>query len=123
MPPLETVGLVEKTILWEAAGTDAYGEPLVLAPVEIDVRWTGRTGAAPGPQGGSETADATATVDRPVPEESILWRGALEDWDPSRPQPLMRVTGYEETPDVKGRFTARRVLLRRYKGSLPAVVG
>jgi hypothetical protein len=123
MPFRETVGRYQKAVLWEAAGTDAYGEPTVLAPVEIDVRWTARAGAAPGPLGGSETADATAAVDRPVPEESILWRGALEEWDPSRPQPLMRVVGTEETPDVKGRFVARRVLLRRYKGSLPTVVG
>lgn len=122
MPPPETAGLTQHAVLWRAAAPNAYGEARVQAPEELSVRWLTGRGAAPGALGGSETEDASAQVDREVAAGSLMWEGTLAEWDPLRPQELLEVVRYRAVPDVKGREFTRRVWLRKYRGTLPAVV-
>lgn len=120
MPPLERSHRRQKAVLWAPLpGLDNYGERRVAAPREILVRWVDTLASAPGTQGGSDPHDATAVVGEAIPVGSILWKGALADWTPTS-SGLMQVVRYGETPDVKNRFTARQVALRRYGDKLPA---
>jgi hypothetical protein len=122
VPPIETSHRRQAAVLWKAAGPDQYGEQTVLPPRQIMVRWVDTVSEAGGAQGGSSGDDVTITVAEPVPVGSIMWRGTLANWDPGVARDLVKVTSYGETPDVKGRFTAREVRARRYGQSLPAIV-
>lgn len=125
MPPPELAHRHQKAVLWSAQEVrgrtvvDAYGEPKVNAPIEIWVRWVfGRTEIT-GTDGNTVAVDATAVVDRRIPEGSNMWLGSLADW-------LGTGSGDEETEvmyvqisstahDIKGRVVARTVGLMYFR--------
>jgi hypothetical protein len=120
VPPIERSHRRQKAVLWAPLpGVDNYGERRVTAPREILVRWTDTLASAGGTQGGSAPHDATVIVGEEIPVGSIMWLGALADWSPAAGG-LMQVVRYGKTPDVKNRFVARQVALRRYSDKLPA---
>jgi hypothetical protein len=122
MPAPEEIGRIQRALLWAAVGSDKYGEPRVSAAREIMVHWVETDSAGAGSEGGTNPYDATVIVGEPIGLNSLMWKGALEDWDPSVPQRLMQVIRYTETPDIKGRKYARAVNLRRYTNKLPKEV-
>jgi hypothetical protein len=121
VPPIERSYRRQWAVLWEPAGLDNFGEARVAAPREVRVRWTDTRSDEAGGGGGSEPHDATVVVGERIVVDSIMWKGRLSEWDPSKPQDLMMGLRYSETPDIKVRFTAREVALRRFREKLPAV--
>lgn len=121
MPPLEEVSLNQTAVLWRAGPPDRYGTHQVYPPEEISVNWVERPGAAGGPQGGTDPVNGTVLVDVNIPLNSILWKGELADWTPQSGS-LMTVVGFNSNWDIKGRFLAQQVLIKRYNGTLPTVI-
>ncbi len=122
MPPIEIQDRTQRAVLWEASGTsDDYGKPKVIAPVEVLVRWDDTVSGSLDAQGNKTRVDATVTVDRAVPVDSIMRKGALVDV-PVPPTGLYRVASYSEVPDVKGRNFRRTVSLVRHSNTLPEIV-
>lgn len=113
---------VRKVVLWEAAPAGMDGQARVRPPREINVRLRLNLQASGAPQGGSESEDATAQVDCPVPLGSLVWLGTLEALDLGNLAGLLTVSRYAEVPDPKGRFMTREIGLRRYSSRLPAVL-
>lgn len=125
MPPHELAWRYQKAVLWAAREVrgrvvvDEHGEPRVGAPEEIEVRWVfGRTEALDS-MGNTVSVDATAVVDRRIPEGSNMWLGCLEDWvgtgSGDEESNVMYVKAYNEALDIKGRVTARTIGLMYFR--------
>jgi hypothetical protein len=123
MPPIETMDRHQTATLWEKAGDNVHGEPLVEAPEEISVRWEDRAGQARDPENNLIALDARVVLDREVAVGSILWPGELAGWtgtgtgDPEAE--LYQVVTLRTTPDLKARHTRRVAGLQRFRGRLP----
>lgn len=119
MPPVEDSFMVDTAVLWAAGAVGIHGELAMNAPIEIDCRWSEQDGTGAGVEGGTNPMDARVEVDLDVPIGSIMWKGELADWNPSLPQRLLQVVSFSADKDVKGRWTSRRLGLRRFRGNLP----
>ncbi len=123
MPPLETSDLFQTAVLWAKVSYDAYGEPTVAAPVEVQVRWEKGHRESRDPQNNVISFDATVVLPYQVAEGSIMWLGELADFmgtgsgEPDTE--LMEVMDFRVTPDLKNRATRFVAGLNRYKGTLP----
>jgi hypothetical protein len=126
MPAPETAYRMQTAVLWEWAGKDGYNEPRVNAPEEVRVRWVWGQKAALTPEGGTKTVDATATVDRDIPTDSLMWLGTLDDWlgtgSGGEDKGVMQVATVKDTPDLKGRVSRREVGLVFFRDQMPTVV-
>lgn len=135
MPQMETADRVHKALYWEFAGTDSNNEPVVLAPVELMVRWVPKHREVRRPDATPISIDVTASVDRRIPKLSCMWVApdqepgsatALEQWTGTGSgaveTEVMQVVLYSESSDLKGRSTRREVSLARYGRSPPQVV-
>jgi hypothetical protein len=123
MPAPELNGRHQKAVLWEKVGLDNYGNPtLDASPVEIVVRWEEGRSESIDDNGNPIGVDAQVIVAQEIPVGSIMWRGALANL-PNPPTGLKQVISYNETPDIKGRVTFRKVSLVRYSETLPTTVG
>lgn len=125
MPSPEIANRLQKALLWAKISDDAYGEPVVSAPVEIDVRWVTKRRQATGPDGTPIAIDATVIVNQEIAIGSIMWEGSMAEWvgtgSGEADKFLMQVMTYDETPDLKNRLRAREVSLQFFRGSLPAL--
>lgn len=129
MPPLERKDLTDKAVLWEVSRYDGDGFPLVLAPVEISVRWEEAQVEMLDPEGQLVKVDVVAATTLNIPNGSMLWEGSLEDLEtqygsgltPTRD--IYELVTRNRGKDLKGRITRYEFGLRRYKDTLPSVVG
>lgn len=127
MPAPEQTNRYQKAVLWMASGTDDYGQPKTVAPVEIRVRWITKRTQVNDPQGNAVSLDATAVVDRKISPGSVMWLGEYADFlgtgsgSASDDTELHEVKTYDETPDLKGRLVYRTVGLARYRDALPTL--
>lgn len=125
MPAPETTGRLQTMVLWEAHGTDDYGQIAVLPPIELFVRWNTKRTESLDPLGNTVALDAVVIVDRKVTIGSIVWLGELADWlgtgsgSGMNDSELHEVITYSETPDIRSRVRRRELGLRRYKDALP----
>jgi len=122
MPPLETLDRHQKAVLWAFDSVDAFNEPIVEQPVEIDVRWVEKRQESVDSQGTPIAIDATVTVDREIAVGSIMWKGTL-DRVPATFTDLKVVAAYNETPDIKNRNVRREVKLTAWNNTLPQTIG
>jgi hypothetical protein len=117
VPAPEVRSLNDDAVLWAISSTDGYGRFKVSSPIEIRVRWEDSRQESADPQNMVEARPAQAFVDRVIDIGSVLWHGRLKDL-PAVPTELYKVSGYNETPDIKNRFVQRAVTLVR-RGDAP----
>lgn len=120
MVTVETSHRLQRAVLWKASGFDNNGKVTVDPAEEIDVRWVEKRRGTLDAQGNTIAVDATAVVDQEIVVGSILWLGNMDDL-PAIPVNLKQVATYDETPDLRGRETARSVGLVRYSETLPSL--
>lgn len=120
MPRVESRLRTQKAVLWEHAGVDGYGQPLVSSPSEILVRWQNKQSEATQGDGSKLAINGSALVGRSIAVGSLLRFGPLDEL-PAEPTDLMQVIAYEENYDVKGRHAVRTVSFVRFADSLPTV--
>lgn len=114
MPAPELSHLYETAVLWPNTGIDRYGQPTLGTPEEIRVRWDDSEKRSLDPQGNRISVDATAIVDRDISVHSEMWLGKLDEWvgtgtGQDDETVVMTVKTFNRTPDVRGRYTARKV--------------
>jgi hypothetical protein len=129
MPGPELASLSQKAVLWPIKGYDRYGQPKVSdTPVEIQVRWNDSRSESQGRDDNTISVSAQILTDRRVVNGSLMWLGKLSDFpgDTKDPYtyngdqgPLMVVTKYDGTPDIKGRRVTHSVSATRYRDTLP----
>ena len=131
MPDIEREDRWQKAVLMEAvrrgaASYDDFGQPVITAPEELDVRWVWKQTMMTGPQGKPISVDATVVVGREVELGSKMWLGTLADWlgtgtgsslESDNPDDsLMEVVAIKITPDLKGRFQRVTLGLKYARG-------
>jgi hypothetical protein len=123
VPSPEANNRYQDAVLWPISGTDRYGEQTRGTRVQLRVRWNATHREMLDAQGNRIAIEAEAVVDRVVANGSVMWLGTIAQWDAtgvtSTNSELMEVVSYEETKDVKGRYTERVVNLRRFRNTLP----
>jgi hypothetical protein len=121
--PLETAGLEQKAVYWEATGLDRKGRYTISdVPVELNVRWVKTQRQGTDARGTPVAITADVQVDRYVPPGSVMWEGGLDDLPGTALVPesdVMRVASIKETPDIKGIEVHRILSLYRASDSLP----
>lgn len=123
MPPLETTDRKQYAVLWEFTGQDSYGQPVVMQPVELLVRWLDKITQVADPTGNTVQSNAQIITGRSIALQSILWKGRLRDL-PSPPYTgLHLLIGDNTTPDIKNRNQRFEYSLMRWKQQLPTVTG
>lgn len=112
----------EKIVVWKKSDQDYdnYGNPLVQAPEEIEVRWENVDREVRSVDGSVIACDALVYVKTPIPTQSIFWRGALADL-PVAPTGLMLVQEYNETPSLTGKNMDRYCFMLAYGDKLPGI--
>ncbi len=100
---------------------DNFGNPKVYEPIELNVRWENTSRMVLDPQRNPIQIDAVVVVDQRIPNNSILWLGALTEFgEPYRD--LVRVAFSSEVPDIKQVNVRRRVFCVKYSDALPTIV-
>lgn len=125
MPRPATSGRKQYAVLWMFVRFDNHGDLVVEQPVELKVRWEPTYKMGVDAKGEPIAITADVAVDRPITIGSIMWRGRINDIPGTAYTPtsdLMKVIGFDEVPDVKGRTFRRGVSLARFSDSLPTVV-
>lgn len=120
MTRLHKSGLIHKAVYWAASGNDEKGRMTLSAPVEIPCRWTPTFKNVTDAQGRLVLVTVILKVKQEIADNSILWKGNHPDL-PDTPTNLFQVVGRKDTDDVKGRQTRRKVFLKRYSNTLPAL--
>lgn len=125
MPALEEMDRLQDALLWPTTGTDQFGQPThdfsAGAVVCLKVRWVNKRKLASDPQGNPITVDAVVITNREIEVGSLMWKGKLADTPGTSETPeskIMIVVGYDETTDIKNRFTRREVYLQYFKKTL-----
>lgn len=125
MPALEEMDRLQDALLWPITGKDQFGQPThdfsSGAVVQLKVRWVNKRRLASDPQGNPITVDATVITNRAIEVGSLMWKGKLSDTPGTSETPeskIMVVVGYDDTPDIKNRFTRREVYLQYWKKTL-----
>ena len=117
MPAIESQFRYQKAVLWFMLGFNENGKAIVpmdaTGAVELDVRWSGVETDGNAAQQSNISEPTTVVVDRPIAIGSFLRLGAIGDV-PTPVNNLMRVTGYNSTPDIKCRNFFRTVTLVRH---------
>lgn len=133
MPPIEEMDCNQPAVLWRIRGgnyhgegvLDENGEPLLEDPYQIYVRWENVMREVVAPDGATVTIFAELVVTEPIPTNSLLWRGCLEDFlgtgSGADDADLMQVHSYEEIPSYHARAVKREVTLKKFKDTLPAI--
>ena len=75
-------------------------------------------------QGNTVAIDAEVVTVEDVPVGSVMWLGGLDDLPGTAMVPeedAMQVITVPVTPDIKGRFKSRTLMLMRMKDTMPEV--
>lgn len=116
MPGPEARDLPHAAVLQRVGPSDRYGQPTVLPPEEIAVRWNTRRNLQLEAKGQKVSLDATAVVAVEIAVGSRMWLGTLEAWNAAAVRTeVMEVKSYTETWDVKGRYATRTVGMLKAK--------
>lgn len=129
MPPLEATDRLQTATVWEATGnTDQEGRPTVSAALELSpgsldggVRWVDKFSQAQDASGNTVGTDVTVVTNRNIPIGSIMWLGESADFVEANADDLYEVVAINDMPDIKGRFTRRVRMLKRFRSTLPTV--
>lgn len=119
MPDVSEACLWQKAVFWPATGKNRQGqETFTLATrTEVNCHWVQSDVVKINQDGTQISYPCKVQVDTEIPEGSIIRLGA-ESGLPTPLDNLLRVVGYEETPDIKGANPARSVTLEKYSGTL-----
>jgi hypothetical protein len=120
---LETDYLIEPAVAWlpygeGAAAFDENGDPVVGEGISIMSRWKLGTQDIGQLLSGNQNIVGTVRVDRPIPVNSILWRGEKSTL-PRFPHDLVKVVESREVSDVKGRNKSYSVVVQRTSDRVP----
>lgn len=120
MPPIETMEMHQKAVLWPMTGYDTYGQPQVSSiPIEISVRWEWKHEEEKSTDRYQVLLDAMVVVDRAIEEGSNMWLGTLSDWygtgSSGEDSEVLQVKFYNEIPDLKDRCIRRTVGLSFFR--------
>jgi hypothetical protein len=120
MPPIETMEMHQRAVLWEMSGYDTYGQPTVSStPIEISVRWEWKHEEEKTTDKYEVLLDAIVVVDREIAEGSNMWLGTLSDWygtgSAGDDSEVLQVKFYNEVPDLKDRYIRRTVGLSFFR--------
>jgi hypothetical protein len=120
MPPIETMEMHQRAVLWEMSGYDTYGQPTVPStPVEISVRWEWKHEEEKTTDKYEVLLDAIVVVDREIAEGSNMWLGTVSDWygtgSAGDDSEVLQVKFYNEVPDLKDRYIRRTVGLSFFR--------
>ena len=122
MPQQEYTHRPHAALLFAADDVGEDGQPRVLPPIQIQVRWSTKRREIQDKQGNTIVLDASAVVGKRIKVGSNMWLGTLSDWAGTgsgsgsanlQDSELMEVKYYNETFDVKGRAKFREVGLMR----------
>lgn len=128
MPAVETAFRRQTAVLWEWLRVNAFNEPVIDAPVEIQCRWKWGQSMQSGPQGTPTAVDATVIVAQDVTIGSLLFEGDLNEWlghsgtgsgSAGDYSYLMEVVTANFTPDLKARNVRRTLGLRYFRDTKP----
>jgi hypothetical protein len=122
MPPLETMDRYQLAVLWPVVGVGTYGKPYVdpANKQQIAVRWLDKQTEGTSEQGEEIAVSGTVVIDPSlvVTIGSIVRSGSVK----SLPTPLnglMRVSGVNNTPDIRARNYRATLVLERFGNKLP----
>ena len=122
MPAPEHDNRRQKAILWTRKGVNRQGQVTLNDPVEIMVRWKWVKREVLDKQGNTVAIDAEVVTVETVPIGSVMWLGELNDLPGTAEVPeedTMQVVSAPTTPDIKGRFIQRTLMLMRIKDTMP----
>ena len=122
MPAPEHDNRRQKAILWTRKGVNRQGQVTLNDPVEIMVRWKWVKREVLDKQGNTVAIDAEVVTVETVPIGSVMWLGELNDLPGTAEVPeedTMQVISAPPTPDIKGRFIQRTLMLMRIKDTMP----
>lgn len=125
MPRFGKAWLMQKAVVWDHSLTanDAYGQPTVGGPREINVRWNSTHILSADAQGNPVTISAQVVVMSDVAVGSLMWLGTLDEWygtgSATDEAELMEVKKDAGTPDLKNRSGTTTLDLAYYRGELP----
>lgn len=125
MPPLETMDLRQRAVVWDVVGADQYGEPTVSDdPREIPVWWTWTRKEITDANGNTVTIDAQVVTAEEIGVDSLLWLGKLCDLPTgssfsAEDEELMVVVSFRKAGDVLQRHTRRELSVQRFRDTLP----
>lgn len=129
MPALEVLDLKGKAVLWAVLRYDRQGNPVLAPPVEIPVRWEEAQTDSLDPQGQQIVVDVIMATNRNIVNGSLLWEGSLDDLEEEAGTAMVPAANIYELvtrnrgDDLKGRSRRFEFGLKRFKDTLPTVVG
>lgn len=124
MPAPEHDNRRQKAVLWTRKGVNRQGQVTLNDPDEIMVRWKWVKREMVDRQGNTVAIDAEVVTVADVLIGSVMWLGELDDLPGTALMPeqdTMMVITAPTTPDIKGRFKARTLMLMRIKDTMPEV--
>lgn len=116
---LETSERHDYAVYWQHVGQDKFGKPIVLAPIELQVRWENSKSTMMGKDRQPLAVDSIVVVDRDLVDDSILWLGRLADF--TTPTNLCQIKTFTSVGDLKGRHTRRVAYCSKYGNTLPTI--
>lgn len=146
MPAPEHDNRRQKAVLWTRKGVNRQGQLKLNSPAEIIVRWKWVKREIVDRQGNTVAIDAEVVTVQDIPVGSVLWLGSVDDLPGGAPswsdawgdswsdawgseeaggglptEDVMQVITAPTTPDIKGRFKMRTLMLMRMKDTMPEV--
>ena len=123
MTSIERVSIPQKAVLWVFSSFDAYGQPIVTSPQEIDCEWPQGLSEANANDTSKQSAGDEVVVNESIALHSILWFGAYDELPsgPADPSPLYSVTAKRIQPDIKGRAFRYSITVNLFSNTLPTI--
>jgi len=124
MPPLETCGRHQKVVYWAASGNyDVNGEPIVIDPVQLVVRWELREEEVLDSKGNTVLVEGNFVTDQDIIKGSVLWLGALADLPGTGSDitDFKRIVAFSKIPGLKARQFRRKAFFVFYSDEMPTV--
>lgn len=98
---------VQTAVYWAAPAPDGYGGQIFLPPVEIPVRWEGRSILRISSNGEQYIAKAEVLVNQDVDVNGYLYLGTLSDFESAEGETPEAISGtykireFEKIPMIK----------------------
>lgn len=126
MANIEKAWRYQEVTCWYKVGVDAYSEPIVSQPIQLNVRWQLVHEEVVNAKGDTIALESKVVVDRDIPEGSIFWFGELSDWygtgSNNGDLELMQVVTINKATNIKGRHIRRVLGLMRRSDPLPTII-